>query len=152
MPSSFFLSVCLIVCSFHLWAVKGDDCNFPFTYTSGSNTITVASYSAVQNCFAAVPFSSTFRDETVAVLYQLFNLYSFTDMVSNSGEPWNLQVDVWAELNRINTTAYPSDYAMVADIQTFFNKLYDAHTQYYAPPPYAGWTLIRPFINSTSMR
>jgi len=147
--SSLFLTAVLLLLGF-LSAAKGDACYYNVTYSSVVSTVSVASYSAVQHCFAAVPFSPTFRDETVAVLNQLFNLYSFTDIVANSGAPWNLQVNVWDELNRINSTVYSSDYAMVADIQTFFNKLYDAHTQYTAPPPYAGWTLLRPFSLATN--
>mgnify|MGYP001028185862 CR=1 FL=1 len=144
MRSSLFLAALLIFC-LQLSAVKGDACNFTviFQYNT-QNIVTVAPYAAVQSCFAAVPFSATFRDQTLDVLNQLFTMYSFTDIVADSGAPWNLQVNVWSELNRINSTVYPNDYAMVVDIQTLFNKLYDAHTLYAAPPPYGGWYLIRP--------
>ena len=117
MRSSLFLAALLIFC-LQLSAVKGDACNFTviFQYNT-QNIVTVAPYAAVQSCFAAVPFSATFRDQTLDVLNQLFTMYSFTDIVADSGAPWNLQVNVWSELNRINSTVYPNDYAMVVDIR-----------------------------------
>jgi hypothetical protein len=79
----------------------------------------------------------------------MFNLYSFTDIAKDSGSPWNMQVDIFGELDAISTATYTSDYTFVAALQTMFNKLNDAHTQYYAPAPYQ-WYLLRPLLLSTS--
>jgi hypothetical protein len=88
----------------------------------------------------------TVKAQTLAQLYQLIDLYAFTDVVANSGEPFYMNVDLRAELNRISQTSYSSDYLFHDDLRELFSRLGDAHTLYYSPTPYRSFYCGFPFL------
>jgi hypothetical protein len=51
--------------------------------------------------------------------------------VKYSRAPFEINVDVMAELSRLETVDYESDYDFQADLFHLFTSLNDAHTRYY---------------------
>ena len=127
MRSSLLLAILLIFC-LHLSTVKGDACNFTvfFQYNT-QNVVTVAPYAAVQSCFAAVPFSSSFRAQTLDVLYQLFTMYSFTDIVANSGAP---RVGIFKSMCGRNWIESTRPFTLMAEWGTIHHKAAERHKAY----------------------
>lgn len=100
------------------------------------------------DCFNQVPFQQAQAKGTVAALKSLTELYSFSDISSNSGAPYELKNDlrklVSAMETKVNAGSYTSDYAFQKDVMDAFNPLNDAHTLYVGPGGYRCF-LLRPF-------
>lgn len=100
------------------------------------------------DCFNQVPFQQSEAKATVAALKSLSELYSFTDIASNSGAPYELTTDlrklVAAMETKVNANSYTNDYAFQKDVMDAFNPLNDAHTLYVGPGGYRCF-MLRPF-------
>jgi len=74
--------------------------------------------SRLRACFDNIPFSQDRASGTVRVLKQLTQLYSFTDIVKDSGAPYNMKIDLDGTLDSISTKIsngeYKGDYAFEA--------------------------------------
>jgi len=129
---------------------RADECTFETPLDTGAARIGFASVSTVRRCFDAIPLTEQVRNSSIEVLRFMNRVYSFTDIATASGLPFNISVDLDAELDRIADTIYLSDYPFHEDLQLLYAKLFDAHTQYLPPSPYQQFLAFRPFILAAS--
>ena len=123
-----------------------DPCAFATPLRADTSPVGFASVEAVAACFAGVPLRPRVRNSTLAVLEMLVALYSFTDLAAGVVPPFNVSVDLAAELARVADAGYASDYAFHSDLQLVFARLLDGHTVYTPPTPYQQFLAFRPFI------
>jgi len=129
---------------------RADECTFDTPLDTGTARIGFASVATVRRCFDAIPLTEQVRNSSIEVLRFMNRVYSFTDIATASGPPFNISVDLDAELDRIADTVYLSDYPFHEDLQLLYAKLFDAHTQYLPPSPYQQFLALRPFILAAS--
>ena len=107
---------------FLICQVKSDACTFNTTNGSISPTQIMA-------CFNLIPFNSTLRDLTLAEMNKVVDLYSYTDIVkSGSGPPYNINVDLRAELAALAGQTFSNDFLFHLKLNQIFARLGDAHT------------------------
>jgi hypothetical protein len=122
--------------------VLADPCTFP---ANTQNGLWVGLPSQITACLNAIPFNVNIRDQTIPVLQNVVTLYSYTDIATNAPPPYHIQVDLFAQLNRISTTTYARDFDFHLDVANVFMALQDGHTVYFTPGGYAQFYVIRPF-------
>ena len=128
-------------------AVRGSDvCTFATQVRAGTTRVGFASVDAVRTCFEAIALDGGIRNSTLSVLAVLNALYQFTDIATGSGPPYNISVDLVAEVARVARSTYATDYAFHADLQLVYARLFDGHTSYTPPQPYQQFLAFRPFI------
>jgi hypothetical protein len=123
--------------------ISADQCTLEPNSSNGR--FWIGAVSDLRTCASSIPASSTRKADTISVLRQMVDLYSFTDIAKNSGEPWNINVDLEAGLNTIAAKSYTQDHLFHKDLTTLFNGLNDAHTWYSYPAPYSNMAAFRPF-------
>jgi hypothetical protein len=123
--------------------ISADQCTLEPNSSNGR--FWIGAVSDLRACASSIPASSTRKTDTISVLRQMVDLYSFTDIAKNSGEPWNINVDLEAGLNTIAAKSYTQDHLFHKDLTTLFNGLNDAHTWYSYPAPYSNMAAFRPF-------
>jgi len=141
MTMNFLLSF-VFICIFGQLMASTDPCGVYDTY--GFQSVSIA-----EACFQSVPFNKASALGTIAVMNQLVELYSFSDMASNSGEPWNMENDVAAGMTQITANVnsagyYTSDWQFQQDVAYLFAALNDAHTFYEMPAGYSNCFVLRP--------
>lgn len=83
-------------------------------------------------CIQYFPFNETLRQNVLTVVDRVFNFYTFEDYYLDSPPPFQEStVNIRAEIARINSTEYASDYAFNRDLYNFVNGLNDGHTLWY---------------------
>lgn len=91
---------------------------------------------------------------TLDAMDKIVDLYPFTDLARDSGEPYNIKVDLRAKMADIRRNAqggiYKSDYEFQAELMNTMNLLYDANTKYRAPEGYDCY-FVRPFHLAASV-
>eukprot|EP01028_Stygiella_incarcerata_P004567 TRINITY_DN2007_c0_g1_i5.p1 TRINITY_DN2007_c0_g1~~TRINITY_DN2007_c0_g1_i5.p1 ORF type:complete len:1366 (+),score=295.80 TRINITY_DN2007_c0_g1_i5:79-4176(+) len=140
MTRSTYVPVLILVISFFVF--------FGFFAAADQCTIQAGIYydvSLVRDCFRSIPFDETIRKDTVKQLRNLIEAYSFTERSKNSGAPFFINVDLQAEIDRMETAPYLCDFDFHADVNEVFNRLGDAHTCYQAPLGYSSFIKLFPF-------
>ena len=105
----------------------------------------VVNVTTARNCFSVIPLDYATQQSTISIMANLSHVYSFTDIVQNSGPPYNLQVDFAQELEAFRDIAFDSHYSFQMNISAVMNSLYDAHTMYLAPTPFQYFVTFLPF-------
>ena len=82
------LALCLLLVVHGIDAQMTDPCNLPPNV--GANWF--GPPSRVKSCFDNIPFNSTIRESTMAIMERVFALYSFSDIATAGLEPYYLQV------------------------------------------------------------
>ena len=107
------------------------------TSSSGSDDTTcTAAASDAYECLTDVPFNQEWTNATLDVLTSSLENYGFKELMHDTGPPYNIKVDVMAELNGMYTTSYASDYEFQEATQVVLTSLLDAHTRYKKPNCY----------------
>ena len=101
-----------------------DNCYFESSSVHDLTTVT--------KCLFNVPFSERIRQEALDNLRKTVPLYAFRDIVKDSPPSplTHIQVDLFAEFDRIENTTYDNDYDFQSDVSSVFIRLKDAHTLY----------------------
>lgn len=82
-------------------------------------------------CLKSFPFNETLRQNVLTVVDRVFDFYTFEDYYLNSPPPFqDSTVNIRAQLQRINTTKYATDYDFNHDLFVFTNQLNDGHTRW----------------------
>jgi hypothetical protein len=81
----------------------------------------------------------------VTQLKKLADLYSYTDLIKNSGSPYNIQVDLVAELDSIAGKVYSNDFEFHMALSELFSRLNDAHCYYNPPQGYLSFVACFPY-------
>lgn len=132
------LAAALVLCAAGAYAQQGITCQFEAQqYTS---------YDALVQCFFSVPINLDVKQQTIDSLRRALQLYTFLDIaVESPSEHLPVSVDMLAGLDAIAARPYKYDYEFHDDLRALFLKLYDAHTQYYAPSCYNQFLIRQPF-------
>jgi hypothetical protein len=109
--------------------------------TFGSNEM--VPYQRVMDCFAIFPFNATVARHTTDNLAKAMQLYAFRDLAKAPPAPFSA-VDLDKSLVAIGSTQFASDADFQEALRSVFLKLQDAHTNVYAPTPYAAFTFLLP--------
>lgn len=99
-------------------------------------------------CVNSIPLEKDDAVEVSESLQGLVKLYSFGDLVKNSGPPYNIRVDLKQGLRNItdNVHNFANDYQFQKALINLFNPLFDAHTLYRMPKSYSKCVFVRPFL------
>ncbi|KAI0317981.1 hypothetical protein OF83DRAFT_1057662 [Amylostereum chailletii] len=113
----------------------------PCTSISGSLFARPADALACQRSFV---FNETLRQNVLSVVEGVFDFFTFEDYYVNSPPPFQSStVNIRAEIQRINSTHYDTDYDFNRDLYNFVNRLNDGHTQW-VPNCYTTWENLLP--------
>ncbi|KAI0289967.1 hypothetical protein BC826DRAFT_913877 [Russula brevipes] len=83
-------------------------------------------------CQKSFKFDERLRKNVMSVVSRVFDFFSFEDFYLNSPPPFQESTkDIRAEIARISSTRYATDYDFNMDLYDFTNQLNDGHT---------GWT------------
>ncbi|KAI9431511.1 hypothetical protein H4582DRAFT_1822465 [Lactarius indigo] len=83
-------------------------------------------------CQKSFPFNETLRQNVLSVVSRVFDFYTFEDFYLNSPPPFEESTtDIRAEIARINSTQYETDYDFNRDLWDFTTQLNDGHTRWY---------------------
>lgn len=136
----------IIVIALLLSLVISEPCEFIPEFEVSGIPFGVHNAETIEECFQAISLPDQRKSQTLAQLRNLIRLYSFTDIAQNSPPPYNLQIGLEEELNRIESTEYSNDFEFHNDLNMLFNQLGDAHTIYVHPAPYLSIVLLHPFF------
>ncbi|TBU42204.1 hypothetical protein BD309DRAFT_201633 [Dichomitus squalens] len=82
-------------------------------------------------CLKSFPFNETLRQNVLTVVDRVFNFYTFEDFYLHSPPPFqDSTTNIRAQLQRINSTKYKTDYDFNHDLFEFTNQLNDGHTRW----------------------
>ncbi|KAI0251842.1 hypothetical protein BJV78DRAFT_1125641 [Lactifluus subvellereus] len=94
-------------------------------------------------CLRSFPFNETLRQNVLSTVSRVFDFYTFEYYYPNPSPPFKNMVDIRAELARINSSSYATDYDFNLDLYNFVNRLNDGHTQW-SPNCYVTWEALLP--------
>ncbi|KAH9996284.1 hypothetical protein BJV77DRAFT_1059470 [Russula vinacea] len=94
-------------------------------------------------CLRSFPFNETLRQNVLSTVSRVFDFYTFEDYYPKSTAPFQNNDNIRAELARINSTLYETDYDFNLDLYNFVNQLNDGHTLWY-PNCYVSWEALLP--------
>lgn len=97
-------------------------------------------------CMRSFPFNETLRQNVLSTVSRVFDFYTFEDYYPKSTRPFPNNINIRAELARINSTLYEvsscssldplhrrcvpqTDYDFNRDLYDFANRLNDGHTR-----------------------
>jgi len=84
----------------------------------------------VLDCHKSFPFNETLRQNVLSAVGGVFDFYTFEDFYLNLPPPFQESTtDIRAEIARINSTQYESDYEFHKDLYYFTTRLNDGHTR-----------------------
>lgn len=99
-------------------------------------------------CLQSFEFDETIRQNVLTNIDRVYNrFYTFDVYAENAQAPWTeSKLDIAAEIQRLNTTTYDTDYAFQMDvINTFNSGLNDGHTVYSFPCYESTFQSVLPF-------
>lgn len=99
----------------------------------------------VTSCLDDLPFNTSWRDGTVATIKEILPNYVLSDVLTNTGPPANIRVDLEAALGKIASTDFDRDSDMQSAFANLFLGLHDAHTVYKKPQAYANIQYTQPY-------
>ncbi|KAM5545927.1 hypothetical protein V8D89_000053 [Ganoderma adspersum] len=80
-------------------------------------------------CYKSFPFNETLRQNVLTVVDRVFNFYTFEDYYLHSPRPFqDSTVNIRAQLKRIGSTKYKTDFDFNHDLYNVVNQLNDGHT------------------------
>ncbi|KAH9012207.1 hypothetical protein EDB84DRAFT_1645112 [Lactarius hengduanensis] len=83
-------------------------------------------------CQKSFLFNETLRQNVLSVVSRVFDFYTFEDFYVNSPPPFEESTtDIRAEIARINSTQYATDYDFNRDLWDFTTQLNDGHTRWF---------------------
>ncbi|KAH9988067.1 hypothetical protein BJV74DRAFT_773597 [Russula compacta] len=94
-------------------------------------------------CLRSFPFNETLRQNVLSTVSKVFDFYTFEDYYPKSVPPFQTKINIRAELARINTASYDTDYDFNLDLYNFVNQLNDGHTLW-MPYCYVNWQALLP--------
>ncbi|KAA1476881.1 hypothetical protein DENSPDRAFT_536011 [Dentipellis sp. KUC8613] len=95
-------------------------------------------------CQRSFPFNETLRQNILTVISRVFDFYTFEDYYLDSPPPFQESTaNIRAEISRINSTQYDTDYDFNQDLYNTINQLNDGHT-IYLPNCYTSWQNLIP--------
>ncbi|KAJ4491905.1 hypothetical protein C8J55DRAFT_502397 [Lentinula edodes] len=100
-------------------------------------------------CEKSFPFNETLRQNVLTTVSRVFDFYTFENWYLDSPAPFQESTNnIRANLTRINTTQYDTDYDFNIDLYDFTTQLNDGHTRWFTNC-YTNWQNIlpAPFIN-----
>ncbi|KAJ4479394.1 hypothetical protein J3R30DRAFT_3288983 [Lentinula aciculospora] len=100
-------------------------------------------------CERSLPFNETLRQNVLTTISRVFDFYTFENWYLDSPAPFQESTNnIRANLTRINTTHYETDYDFNIDMYDFTTQLNDGHTRWFTNC-YTNWQNIlpAPFIN-----
>ncbi|THH12597.1 hypothetical protein EW146_g7542 [Bondarzewia mesenterica] len=113
----------------------------PCANIAGLTFVSVPDALACQKSFA---FNETLRQNVMSVVSNVFDFYTFEDYYLNSPPPFQESTtNIRAELARINSTDYDTDYDFNQDLYQVVNRLNDGHTEWW-PFCYFNWENLLP--------
>ena len=84
--------IALFLCFIDCYVMGEDYAADPCEFMPGDAGDWFGLPSQVQTCFSSIPFSESVRNSTITIMNHLFQMYSFSDLIQNPFEPYNLQV------------------------------------------------------------
>ncbi|EPQ51893.1 hypothetical protein GLOTRDRAFT_47956 [Gloeophyllum trabeum ATCC 11539] len=82
-------------------------------------------------CLKSFPFNETLRQNVLTVISRVFDFYTFEDYYLNSPPPFQESTtNIRADIARINSTSYATDYDFNRAVYDFTNQLNDGHTRW----------------------
>ncbi|KAF8497585.1 hypothetical protein F5888DRAFT_1794404 [Russula emetica] len=94
-------------------------------------------------CLRSFSFNETLRQNILSTVSRVLDFYTFEEYYPKSSFPFPNNVDIRAELTRINSTSYITDYDFNLDLYNSINKMNDGHTLW-IPRCYMNWEAICP--------
>ncbi|EJC99379.1 uncharacterized protein FOMMEDRAFT_94735 [Fomitiporia mediterranea MF3/22] len=83
-------------------------------------------------CLKSFPFNETLRQNILQVVSRVFDFFTFENYYLDSPAPFEEStVDIRAELERINSTDYETDFDFNKDLFDFTTQLNDGHTRWF---------------------
>ncbi|KAH9077638.1 hypothetical protein EDB83DRAFT_1502363 [Lactarius deliciosus] len=83
-------------------------------------------------CQKSFPFNETLRQNVLSVVSRVFDFYTFEDFYLNSPPPFQESTtNIRADIARINSTHYATDYDFNRDLWDFTTQLNDGHTRWF---------------------
>eukprot|EP01128_Nolandella_sp_AFSM9_P005207 TRINITY_DN2486_c3_g2_i3.p1 TRINITY_DN2486_c3_g2~~TRINITY_DN2486_c3_g2_i3.p1 ORF type:complete len:1242 (-),score=226.99 TRINITY_DN2486_c3_g2_i3:646-4371(-) len=92
----------------------------------------------------AVP-SEAIRTGTIDAILNALEFYSFTDIAVDSGPPYNIQVDLVAEVEALRSQTFANDWDFHKSISDIYKKASDFHNFYQLPFTYTQQMIVLPF-------
>ncbi|KAI9438208.1 hypothetical protein H4582DRAFT_2111656 [Lactarius indigo] len=83
-------------------------------------------------CQKSFPFNETLRQNVLSVISRVFDFYTFEDFYLKSPPPFQESTtNIRADIARINSTSYATDYDFNRDLWDFTTQLNDGHTRWF---------------------
>ncbi|KAH8990805.1 hypothetical protein EDB92DRAFT_2114806 [Lactarius akahatsu] len=83
-------------------------------------------------CQKSFPFNETLRQNVLTVVSRVFDFFTFEDFYLNSPSPFQESTtNIRADIARINSTHYATDYDFNRDLWDFTTQLNDGHTRWF---------------------
>ncbi len=140
------LGALLGLVSLALATTRDDPCDFATPNFASDQTKYYATPSEALACFRSIPFREDVRQNALKVVRYFLELYSYKELVKDSGPPYDLAIDWESELSTIGKNTYENDWDFQNDLRALFVKFQDKHTLYYPPKPYTTALSTRPFF------
>lgn len=111
-----------------------------FNVSTGS-TVATTTLPELLSCYLAVPLNASLARQTLETARAVLDSYSYTDLLRDSGQPWDQHIDAYASLAAISASVEPglsgssapgaitTDFEMHEAIGSLFGSFNDAHTQ-----------------------
>ncbi|EKM57181.1 uncharacterized protein PHACADRAFT_160711 [Phanerochaete carnosa HHB-10118-sp] len=82
-------------------------------------------------CLKSFPFNETLRQNVLTVISRVFDFYTFEDFYLNSPPPFQESTtNIRADIARINSTKYETDYDFNRAVYNFTTQMNDGHTRW----------------------
>eukprot|EP00163_Fabomonas_tropica_P026317 TRINITY_DN4787_c0_g2_i1.p1 TRINITY_DN4787_c0_g2~~TRINITY_DN4787_c0_g2_i1.p1 ORF type:complete len:211 (+),score=45.40 TRINITY_DN4787_c0_g2_i1:127-759(+) len=135
------MGLCALACIAVAHAA-GDPCvPAPYISSIGLSLPVLPGTAAVQ-CLEQLTTSQSTQKTILDVLDKYLESYSYVDKNINSGPPYNIKVDIRAELAALGKQTFDKDIDFQDAINSKFIPMHDAHTQYRKPGCYGGAFII----------
>ncbi|KAF8500550.1 hypothetical protein BU17DRAFT_102522 [Hysterangium stoloniferum] len=122
--------------------IAAPNANDPCVKVAGKQFVAPADALA---CLKSFPFNETIRQNVIATVSGVFDFYTFEDFYLNSPPPFQESTaNIRAELARINSTKYTTDFDFSKDLYDFTTKLNDGHTRWFPACYFSVWQNILP--------
>ncbi len=90
------------------------------------------------------PYNASVALHTTQNIARAMQLYAFRDIAKAPPAPFAPPVDLDKALAALGTTPFETDFEFQQALRAVFLQLHDAHTNVYAPTPYAAFTFLLP--------
>ncbi|KAJ3829498.1 hypothetical protein F5880DRAFT_1470491 [Lentinula raphanica] len=141
LPLRYLVSVAVTLTSNYHQAVAAPAPSDPCTAIAGQTFVLPADVLACERSF---PFNETLRQNVLTTVSRVFDFYTFENWYLDSPPPFQESTNnIRANLSRINTTVYETDYDFNIDLYDFTTQMNDGHTRWFTNC-YTNWQNILP--------